>query len=66
MNEQRQALGERGAGTVPRPAPLDGRPFARTIECDESAPEAKRTTAVTRARGARRGPDEMEGESRRE
>jgi hypothetical protein len=66
VTEQQKAVGERGVRTTPRSVPRNGRPFSRTIECDESAPEAKRSAAVTRARGARRGPDETEGASRRE
>ena len=57
MTEQQQAAGERGVRTAPRPAPLDGRSFSRTIECDESAPETKRTAVAGRGR-ARRDPEE--------
>ena len=66
MTEQQQSVGERGVIAAPRSAPPDGRPFSRTIECDETAPEAKRSTMVARARGARRGRDETAGASPRE
>ena len=66
MTEQQESVGERGVRMAPRSGPRDGRPFSRTIECDESAPEAKRAAVAARARGARRGPDETDGGSPRE
>ena len=61
MTEQQRENGERGVVRTPRSAALDGRPYTRTIECEESAASrAKRAAVVARGRGARRGSDETE------
>ena len=65
MSQQHRDESERGVHAPPRSAPLDGRAYARRIECAESvASRAGHTDAVARARGVRRRPEEPERPTR--